>query len=471
MSPRRLLPLLALFVVMAAAYWGSEWYQSKKTREQEEAKKVFRVKEDDISQVILKRQGQEVRLVKEGPDWRLTQPLAERADTVTLSSILSTLAYLRPDRDLGEQGDLKPFGLDRPSLEVTFKAGDLSHTLAVGRKTPGEGGYYARRDQESRVLVIANHHKESLDRPLTSLRDRNLFDFALDKVKALRVKRGSLMVELTKTDKGWSWSGRDAAKIHAERLERLLRYLSLARAKDFAADHPVDLKPFGLAPPAVELTVVTDKGEQPLFLGSRTKEECYARRGNQGPVVLVEDLLLDYFTRPLESVAGLKSNPLWAQVRGLFPQYLEDRRLWSGEVSEVAAFTWGPPGKTWTATKDKDFYKLTGPEQKESRQPAVRAELALLKLRDLEGELLSQSSSPSSSVAYVLELKNQEGKPLFRLEELAQKAGQVEVQFTSGTNPPQRALIPLEAYRQWQRDLEQLTSSAPPEAGDKGKGN
>lgn len=457
MSPRRLLPLLALFVALAGSYFLLNWYQEKKTREQDEAKKVFRVKEDDISEITLKRGSEEIRLVKEGRDWRLTQPLAERADGVALSSLASTLAYLRPDRDLGEQADLKPFGLEPPSLVVTFKAGEQSHTLALGRKTPGDAGFYARRDQEPRVLVIASHHQGSLDRSLSALRDRSIFDFGLDQVKALKVKRGPLLVELTKSDKGWSRAGQDAAKIHGERVERLLRYLSLARVKEFVADAPTDLKPFGLAPPAVELTVVTAKGEQPLWLGTKKKEECYARRGNQGPVVLVEDLLLDFFTAPLETVAGLKSNPQWSQVRGSFPRYLEDRRLWPGEVSSVAIFSWGPPGKTWTATKDQEFYKLTGPENKEVRQPAVRVELALLKLRDLEAEAYLPPGPSPSSGRFLVELKDAEGKSLFRMEETAQKGGQVEVHFSLGGNEPQPALIPQEPYRQWQRDLEQLT--------------
>uniref|UniRef100_A0A7C5ALU0 DUF4340 domain-containing protein n=1 Tax=Desulfobacca acetoxidans TaxID=60893 RepID=A0A7C5ALU0_9BACT len=464
MNPRRLLPLLGLFLLLAGAYYVLDWYQAKKSRDQEEANKVFRLKEEEISQILLKREGQEIRLVKEGGDWHLTQPLTERADGVTLSSLLSTLAHLRPDRDLGEQQDLKTFGLEAPSLVLSFKAGEQSHTLALGRKTPGEQGYYARRDEDRRVLVISSSSKESLDRPLSALRDRSVFDFFPDKVKSFKVKRGDILWDLEKTDKGWRWKGRESVKIHAERVERLLRYLSLARVKEFAADSPKDLRPYGLAPPALELTVVTEKGEQALFLGARKKEECYARRGAKGPVFLVEDLLLDFFTSPLESVAGLKSNPQWAHLRGTFPQYLEDRRLWPGEVAKVACFTWGPPGKTWTASKDKDFYQLSGPEQKQLRQPAVRVELALLKLRDLEGEHLGPAASPLPAATYVVDLKDAEGKLLFRLEETGQKtgqSGQVEVNFTLGEEAPKRAVISQEAYRQWQKDLEQLTSPPP----------
>lgn len=458
MTPRRLLPILGIFLVLAGAYFLLEWHSGKKAKEKEEAQKLFAVKEGDITAVTLKRGSEEIRLVREGKDWRLAHPLQDRTDGVAMNSLLTALAYLRPDRHLGEEKDLKPFGLDQPSLVVTFAAGGKNHTLTVGRKTPGGQGFYARRDQEPQVLVIAATSKESLDRPLSALRDRMLFDFAADQVKGLRVKRGNAQVDLEKTDQTWRWLSRPHLKINPDRLERLLRYVSLARVKDFVADAPKELRAYGLSPPAVELTVLTDKGEQRLSLGARKKNECYARQGEGGPLVLTEDLLLDLFTTPLESVAGLKTNPQWSQVRGAFPQYLEDRRLWTGEVRAVSSLTWGPPGKTWTAAKDKDFYQLTGPDKQEVRQPAVRLELALLKLQDLESERLVLPDLPETRVLNFVELREASGKTLFRLEELGAAAGKVEVRFSLYQTPPQRALVSQEAYRRWQKDLEQLSS-------------
>ncbi len=208
MNHRRLLPLLAAFLVLAASFYFLEWQRKEKARQKEEAKKIFAVKEPDISKVTLKRGPKEIRLVKEGQDWYLTHPLKDRADRLTLNSLLVALAYLKLDRDLGPQKDLKPFGLDQPPLVVTFTAGEKTHTLALGNKTPGKRGYYARRDQDPQVLVVATATKESLDRSLSALRDRTLFDFPVDQVKALRVKKGNTQVDLEKTGDSWRWVGR-----------------------------------------------------------------------------------------------------------------------------------------------------------------------------------------------------------------------------------------------------------------------
>jgi hypothetical protein len=249
-TPRRLAPFLAVFVVLAGVYFALDWHQARKARQEEEAKRLFAVQEAEITAITLKRPTGEIRLAKEGKDWRLTQPLQDQADGVALTSLVNTLSHLRFIRDLGPEKDLKPFGLDQPALGLSFSVGETSHTLSLGTKAPGGQGYYARRDQDPRVLIIDSASKESLDRPLADLRNRALFDFALENVKALRVKTATGVVVLEKKDGVWQWVGREHLKIYPDRLERLLRFASLARVKEFVSDAPKTSNPMVSPPPS-----------------------------------------------------------------------------------------------------------------------------------------------------------------------------------------------------------------------------
>ena len=44
MIPRRLIPYLALFLVLLGAYFGLTWYQAREAARKAEAKKIFQVK-------------------------------------------------------------------------------------------------------------------------------------------------------------------------------------------------------------------------------------------------------------------------------------------------------------------------------------------------------------------------------------------------------------------------------------------
>ncbi|MFZ5451127.1 MAG: DUF4340 domain-containing protein [Thermodesulfobacteriota bacterium] len=440
MIPRRLLPYLALFLVLLGAYVGLNWYQAREETRKTEAKKIFPVKEGEINALVLKRGKEEARLAKQDSEWFLTKPLKMRADQTTVGAILSTLAHLQKERDLGKSEDLKAYGLDKPALAVEFAVKDKTRRLVIGNATPGGMGYYASQDQAPRELLVINSGaKSSLDRPAKELRDKALFAFAPDKVKSLHLKiKGAKDVHLDQVKpKSWRWVGREKFPVRGDRVEELVRFLHLARAKDFVNDAPKSLKPYGLAPPRGEVTVVADKKPQRLLLGDQTKPGEYARKAPAGPVVVTDKDLLAHITKTLGKI--------------------EDRRLWRGQATNVKKVIWGAPGKTWQGIKEKDFWKITGPDKKELKQPAVRLEVGLWKLQTLE---LSRPVSPKKAPdqpRYVLELDDGAGKSLFRLEELGQEKNQELLVRVKAGDKTETGLVEPKPYQAWQQEMERLT--------------
>ena len=147
MTPRRLLPLLAVFLVLAVSFITLQWYQERQEQARQQAKKIFPVKEEEITALTLKRGKEEIRLIKKDKEWEIINPLKSKADPVAVSSLLTTLSFLDKVRDLGEEKDLANFGLSEPALVVEFNAQGKIYKLALGAKTPGDQGYYVRKDQ------------------------------------------------------------------------------------------------------------------------------------------------------------------------------------------------------------------------------------------------------------------------------------------------------------------------------------
>jgi Domain of unknown function (DUF4340) len=393
-------------------------------------------------------------LVKKDKVWHLTAPLNTKADQTIVDSMLTTLARLRKERDLGEEKDLKPFGLDKPGLVVKFTAQGQPHQLAIGAKAPGDHNYYVLKDQEPRLLTISAGSKDSLDRQLLALRDKTLLAFIAGEVKGLRIKSRKITVDLEKTGpQAWRWVGRPDFRVRGDRVEKLLRDIHIARARNFLEPTPKKLAPLGLVPDhQTEITVATPAGDQTLWLGTKKDDTVYARVGADGPVVLVDAALANGVDMTLAS--------------------LEDRRLWSGAIPAVQQVVWGPPGKTWTARKEQDAWKITGPDQAATQQPAVRLEMALWNFQRLEGEPTPPPSrAAKGSPVFELELLDQAGKPLLHLEEVGDQGKDRLLVRTGEGKSTVLALIPRAPFVQWQEEMRRLTVSAgkAPEKGESGK--
>jgi hypothetical protein len=453
MTPRRLIPYLVIFLILASAYIGLRWHQERQAARDEEAKKVFALAETDISDLSLVRGKDEVHLVKEDKVWRLTAPLNTKADQTVVDSMLTTLARLRKERDLGEEKDLKPFGLDKPGLMVKFTAQGKPHQLAIGAKAPGDQNYYALKDQDPHLLTISMGSKDALDRQLLALRDKTLLAFIAGEVKGLKVKTPKTTVALEQTGpQTWHWTGRPDFRVRSDRVDKLVRDIHIARARNFVEPLPKKLEPLGLAPDRrTELTVITPAGDQTLWLGNKQGDAVYARIGASGPVVLADASLADAVAKTLAS--------------------LEDRRLWSGAIPPVHRVVWGPPGKTWTAQKDQDVWKIAGPDQAATQQPAARIEMALWNFQKLELDtILPPGGEAKGTPAFVLELLDQAGQPFMRLEEVGAPAkDRVTIRIQEGKNTA-TVLVPQAPFRQWQEEMRRLTVAAEPAGKAQPKG-
>ncbi len=442
MNPRRLIPLAVLLIVAAGAYFLSAWHQERQAAREQEAKRVFQVKAEEITGLTLRRDKEEIQLAREGKSWRIVKPLKDRADERVLEAMLFSLARLDKEQELPDGANLSKFGLDKPTLivEVTA-AGRPPGKLIIGGRAPGVmGGYYALKDQDPRPFIIKAHDLDVLNRKLSSLRDKVLFRFKPEEVTALTVISPEGEVRLEKTGPlGWRWVGRDEVKVRGDRVEHLLRGLTFPQVQDFVADEPKSLEPYGLAPKPQVQVVIKGKEKESLTLGAKAKDSVYALKGEGGPVVLVDAKFPERFLK--------------------LGAALEDRRFWEGPVEAVPRLSWGAPGKIYTAVKGKDNWTIKGLDGKEIQQPLLRLERALEKLRNLEylrRERLEKA--PLGGEGFRVELFDQGGKLLLSLQEAgAGDKDQVEL-ASQGPQGAFTARVARPPYLDWQKEMARLTT-------------
>jgi hypothetical protein len=190
----------------------------------------------------------------------------------------------------------------------------------------------------------------------------------------------------------------------------------------------------------LEITLVTDKGQETVEVGKQAPAGIYARVKSKGEVVAL--------------------NPAAAENWLKTPSQLEDRRLWTGSFSQPHKVVWGPPEKLWTAIKEQESFKLTGPEQQEVRQPAVRVESALSKLGQLEYQK-PLTAVTGKQETFRLEIYDGANQLLFHLEEWGKPGtAQVEVRTRMGDKTALYA-VPVKEFQALQEDLNRLAALPP----------
>ncbi len=441
MNPRRLIPYVVVFLILAGTYVGLRWQQAQKETREQQAKQVFTYKEAEITALTLKRGKEEIQLSRQGAVWEMTKPVEAKTDPETVDHLVRTLADLKQERDLGP-GEAKTFGLGETGLSISFTAKGKQHRLVLGEAVPGGRGHYARKDDDPNVLMISTGAREALNQQVLSLRDKTLWAFDPTQVKSIKIRIDKTAVDLEKAEAGdWRWVGRAGYKVRGERVGELLQQLQRAQIMEFPPAAPKDLRAAGLAPQAkTQVTLVTPKGAESLFLGAGTGAEVYARLGPQGQVVKVGKGLPEQVARAATT--------------------LEDRRLWSGSIKEVGTVVWGASGKNWTAVRTPDSWKITGPDKIEVKQDSQRLQLILSNFQNLEySKLLPQAATPGKK-AFTVEFYDLAGKPMFNLVELAKKGDSVEVLVRSG-NTTMAAAVPQKNFTRWQEEMTRFTTPPP----------
>ena len=87
----------------------------------------------------------------------------EAANALRLAQMLAELREIRSDTVTGAVTDLAPYGLDTPSVKISFSYGDASHTLEIGNYSTAAHRYYARAEGENRVFLISTSVKTAFD--------------------------------------------------------------------------------------------------------------------------------------------------------------------------------------------------------------------------------------------------------------------------------------------------------------------
>ena len=202
MKPKGLLIAVVLLAVLGGLTWWSNKSQADKSKTPADTvTKLLSIPDDQFQEIKIRKVTDEVlSLKRENGKWQMTAPKAMAADQDAAGSMVSALANLNADKVVEEKAtDLKPYGLDRPTLDVQIvrKDGKTDHLL-IGDDTLNGSGAYAKLANDAKVVTVGTTTKTSLDKRPDDLRDKRLLTFDSDKLSRVELAAKGAAVEFGK---------------------------------------------------------------------------------------------------------------------------------------------------------------------------------------------------------------------------------------------------------------------------------
>ena len=378
--------LAIVLIALGAFYYVYEIRQGPEREKAEgQKRRVWTVDAGDVQELTLERPSEIVKVKREGNGWQMLTPVKARGDRGKIEDVLTTIATMRSDREIAASpGSVADFGLDKPAATVMLKLKDGKELgLTLGAKSPTGVWVYAREKGKPAVLAIGDSVLRDATQPVAELRDKTLLAFDRKDVTSVDIVTRDDAMTIESADGKWRLTRPAALAADTETLTDFFDKLSAAKVKEFVADAPRALEPFGLERPLrVEIHTGKDKerATKSVLFGrvDSAKKGVYAMRPGESTVLLVPEEVWNVVPRTV-ATARNKS------VIDFDRDKVSRLELTSGKGAVTLA-------------RDKDAWRITAPEA----WPAdpTEAGAILFKLRELKAQAFL--SEDASGVAHFL---------------------------------------------------------------------
>ncbi len=270
--------------------------------------KVFTLTPGSIESVeITNASAETTKVVRQEAVWAITSPETAEADTVEVSTVVSSLESLEQTRVVTETPEaLAPFGLDPVRISITFTvAGESTpRRLKLGNKTPTGGDMYAQVEGSPKVFLVGGFLEDTFNKGPFALREKSVLKFSRDGADALTIAQGASRLSLSKTGNTWRLAAPVNASADFNTVDGLIGRIFQARMAGFvAADGTAALKEYGLDRPAMVVTVGSGSSQAELAIGKAKDEtNVYARDMSRPMIFTVEKTLVDELTKKPEDI-------------------------------------------------------------------------------------------------------------------------------------------------------------------------
>jgi hypothetical protein len=301
MKPRNVVVMLVLVLLCVVGYYVLGGKGAGDSGDEKLQPVWPKFEKPDVTAVAIRGQGEELKLRRrEGSTdrWEVIEGVEfVRADNNAVDDLLTALSRqsvgARYKHETVTPGDLKGYGLDKPTIEIELTVAGKPVLVRYGKPSREGAKVYADGGAGTDVWVVPKDAMELAISDVSSrLHDKRLFDSTAFNVAKLEIVKGGATVAEVSRDIEQVWHVVQPYKGYANPtkfeydLSRIVN-VEVAKWEEFGAP---DLEKYGLAKPTYEVRV-TPKGEgkkaEVLEVGAEVDGGCFVKEAGTKSVARV----------------------------------------------------------------------------------------------------------------------------------------------------------------------------------------
>ncbi len=294
--------LFAVFLILLAFVL---FFEYKGMSEKDEGEKLLALSSDDVQKITFKKEDETITFQKdEEGEWLITEPLEAKADKYEVDRLADDFSDLRIERVVEEvPEDIEKYGIPQKEISLWFKDKDKPVKILIGMENTLGNTFFAKRDDETRVVLIPSSLKSLMEKNLFDFREKNIFKFEADDVKSVKLRAKKTLWVASKKGEEWFFRNPVNALAKTSKIDDILSSLSNLKTKEFVSEEKKkgDVKKYGLDRPEYEITLgMPLENQEVTFSLHKEEDKLYATTSLSTKIIETEDNLLS----DLEKEAG-----------------------------------------------------------------------------------------------------------------------------------------------------------------------
>jgi hypothetical protein len=206
-------------------------------------KTLIKIARDKVDGVEVDVSGKPIQFAKDGSDWKITKPIAARADFSSVEGLVGKIETAQMKSIVTEQAspaDLKTYGLDKPDATITINEGSARAVVEVGGKAAGDAVYARDASKAAVVVTLDKSVADDLKKSADDYRRKDVFEFRAFNATRVEFTRGSQTITLERVkgqgnnaQDSWRRVSPNPADADKSKVESLLAGLADMRATSF----------------------------------------------------------------------------------------------------------------------------------------------------------------------------------------------------------------------------------------------